>query len=77
MVLLDPNHDPESLLVAAARQADGAVSPYPYTRHYFFPGADVNAYAGGYEFPRTHEFVEAACPDLLLGLLPGAISLPP
>jgi GNAT superfamily N-acetyltransferase len=36
------------------------VSPYPYTRHYFFPGVDVNAYAGGYRFLQKHGFVDGA-----------------
>lgn len=36
------------------------VSPYPYTRHYFFPGVDVNAYAGGYEFLKKNGFTDGA-----------------
>lgn len=34
------------------------VSPYPYTRHYFFPGVDVNAYAAGYRFLQKHGFTD-------------------
>ncbi|HYG57925.1 MAG TPA: GNAT family N-acetyltransferase [Symbiobacteriaceae bacterium] len=117
MVLLDPNHDPESLLVAEVdgqpvglligrvqkghtevsyirdkayitamfvapqyqRQGIGSqllehalnwfrsqgkktvlVSPYPYTRHYFFPGVDVDAYAGGYQFLKRHGFEDGS-----------------
>lgn len=32
------------------------VSPYPYTRHYFCPGVDVDAYASGYQFLLKHGF---------------------
>lgn len=116
MVLLDPNHDPNSLLVAEVdgqpaglligrvqkapthdtfvkdkayitamfvaphlqRRGIGTrllehalawfrgegkqmvlVSPYPYTRHYFFPGVDVEAYQDGYQFFLKHGFVDA------------------
>ncbi|MDF2626335.1 MAG: GCN5-related N-acetyltransferase [Symbiobacteriaceae bacterium] len=36
------------------------VSPYPYTRHYFTPGVDVNAYAGGHQFLKKHGFVDGS-----------------